>query len=762
MDEPQWTNSWTNSGERSPLLIMTTTNKKDVKSTPDWSRYGLSVEQRNEAENEGVPQSPDAYSDSPYHHDKGNENELFREDSNLTQKPWWKTNFFIVEPVLFGTWDGVFTSCMLNIFGVVIFLRTGWMVGNAGIGLSLVIILVTIFVAMISVISAIGVCERCKMESGGVYFLLSHVLGAKIGTSIGIVYCFGQAVACSLYVVGFGESIAALINQQNEWVSRGIAIGVLLLLLGINVAGVKWVIRLQLILLFVLFVAVLDFLVGSFVHTDIENGVLGYTITNLHNNTGPSYMEGQSFFTVFGVFFPTATGVFAGINMSGDLSNPGRNIPVGTLSAVGVSTFLYLSFTVVLGSVCGKAYLQTDYMIAQKVAIVGYLWLAGLYVSSISSSMGAIYGSPRILQSIANENTIPIIKCLGRGVAVFGPMWLCGLYVSSMSAALGAVTGSPRVLQAVGASSVIPIMEHISVGRGPNKVPVYSLIVITLISLVFILFGEVNTLGPIVTMPFMLTYAAVDYAYFALAMSFDIQKTREERFSGRQPVNGKVITRTDSNGAVTDSAAAHAGYGATIAKTKDKNNDLDTLFPERVRIDPTQPQIKRQPSGDSEIDRSGSIDSHLDDTSKLLGGKEGETKKKVNTEIVKLPRSWYSFLCNRWLSIFGMFACFVIMFAIMWIYALATILVTIVIYFYITKTNPGVFPGIADFNLWIWLKERFQNCCRGPPPPEQIVVTPNTPAMNTMAAQLTEDNDDFAERGRYHQSQLVRGDQFDD
>ena len=43
-------------------------------------------------------------------------------------KPWWKANFFISEPVLFGTWDGVFTSCMINIFGVIIFLRTGWMV----------------------------------------------------------------------------------------------------------------------------------------------------------------------------------------------------------------------------------------------------------------------------------------------------------------------------------------------------------------------------------------------------------------------------------------------------------------------------------------------------------------------------------------------------------------------------------------------------------------------------------------------------------
>ena len=51
------------------------------------------------------------------------------------------------------------------------------------------------------------------------------------------------------------------------------------------------------------------------------------------------------------------------------------------------------------------------------MSIVGVLFLAGLYISSISSCMGGLYGSPRILQCIANENVIPIIKVLGRGVS---------------------------------------------------------------------------------------------------------------------------------------------------------------------------------------------------------------------------------------------------------------------------------------------------------------------------------------------------------
>ena len=66
--------------------------------------------------------------------------------------------------------------------------------------------------------------------------------------------------------------------------------------------------------------------------------------------------------------------------------------------------------------------------------------------------------------------------------------------------------------------------------RGPNRVPVFALMVAASVTLIFIWVGQLNTLAPIVTMPFLLTYACVDYAYFALAQSFNIQQGREERF----------------------------------------------------------------------------------------------------------------------------------------------------------------------------------------------------------------------------------------
>jgi len=64
--------------------------------------------------------------------------------------------------------------------------------GNAGVGLSILIIFITLLVSTIGAMSSIGICERCKVESGGVYFLLNHVLGGQLAVAVGILYCFGQ------------------------------------------------------------------------------------------------------------------------------------------------------------------------------------------------------------------------------------------------------------------------------------------------------------------------------------------------------------------------------------------------------------------------------------------------------------------------------------------------------------------------------------------------------------------------------------------
>ncbi|XP_046999272.1 solute carrier family 12 member 8 isoform X1 [Schistocerca americana] len=672
-------------------MVSTEVNTEQNTINVDWERFGLGDNtQRNNATERSRGQGTSQrtydteYQFGPGGHQASNANELFAEEQG--DKPWWKSNFFISEPVLFGQWDGVFTSCLINIFGVIVFLRSGWIVAQAGVLNAVLIVLATVAVALVSVLSAVGICERCRMESGGVYFLVAHVLGSQYGGALGLLYVFGQAVGCALNVLGFGESIAGLFSlTDTPWATRGFASAAVLLLGIINVAGVKWVVKLQFLLLIILLLAGLDFAVGSFVHTDAASGFTGWMTGRLTDNTFPDYHDGYSWFTVFGVFFPTVTGVMAGINMSGDLRYPSRDIPNGTLAAMGTGTLLYLIFVLFLGSTCQRYVLLTDFMIASKVSVVSVLLLAGLYVSSMSSCLGAMYGTPRVLQSVANENVIPIIQILGRG-------------------------------------------------RGPNKVPLYSLAVVAVVTLTFILVGQINTLAPVVTMPFLITYASIDYAYFALAQTHDIHQRREDRFRAQEFITG------------SSDGVRH--YGGTIERSEDQfsSGDLDTLFPERL-----------QHRKEMILQRSSSLVSSPEEQTTSQAGNHQPAVQ--NAHIHSKLKNWYSPFCNRWLSLGGVAVKILIMFLVHWGYALANIIAVFLVWFYIGHANPAVKPGISsEFKFFRWLKNVLLRCMgRRVQEYEQIIVTPVHPGMETLSSQINEDNEDFANRRRYHQTSTVQG-----
>lgn len=57
-----------------------------------------------------------------------------------------------------------------------------------------------------------------------------------------------------------------------------------------------------------------------------------------------------------------------------------------------------------------------------QVSLVGFLFLLGLYISSLASCMGGLYGAPRILQCIAQERVIPALGFLGKGVGAYREM----------------------------------------------------------------------------------------------------------------------------------------------------------------------------------------------------------------------------------------------------------------------------------------------------------------------------------------------------
>ncbi|VDM62316.1 unnamed protein product [Angiostrongylus costaricensis] len=410
---------------------------------------------------------------------------------------------------------------MVNIFGIIVFLRMGWIVGTAGAVNAILLLGFCTTLALITVFSAIGIVERCQIQSGGIYSLVSHVLGGRVGGAVGLIYTLGQAVATGLVAVGFAESLAHLFDSESRIFIKVIAILTLVVLTGINTAGVSWIVRLQLLLLTFLALAVLDFLLGALFTSDPSSGVLRFSYARLRENAGPMYaavnctpigfdrfIPEQSFFTVFGVFFANFLGVLAGVNMSGDLKDPHKSIPLGELSAVGVSSSICFLFIMILGATGDRLSLICDNLISEKVALTRVLFMVGLYICSLSSTIGSLLGTPRVLQGIAAEGIIPILNPLAHG-------------------------------------------------SGPNKNPVMAGVVLMGVASVFVLLGDLNQLAILSTMPFLITYAFVNYAYVSLAMTYDLANI------------------------------SHATENASTYGSMHKLGDLDELFPERQQQIPT-------------------------------------------------------------------------------------------------------------------------------------------------------------------------------
>ncbi|CAP31926.2 Protein CBG13067 [Caenorhabditis briggsae] len=444
------------------------------------------------------------------------------ETLDSSQAPWWQRTILTKDKVLFGTWDGVFATVMVNIFGIIVFLRLGWIVGTAGVANSILLLGICTSLALITVFSAIGIVERCQIKSGGIYFLVSHVLGHQLGGAVGIIYAFGQAVATGLVAVGFGESVAHLFESESKVLIKAIAILTLMVLTAVNTAGVTWVVRLQIVLLLTIALAVTDFIFGALLTSQPESGVFRFSSARIRVNAESHYeavncsavgiprqIPEQSFFTVFGVFFANFLGVLAGVNMSGDLKDPHKSIPLGELSAVGVSSTICFVFIMVLGGVGDRMSLLCDVMISEKVALTGIVFLVGLYVCSLSSTVGSLLGTPRVLQGIAEEGIIPCLNVLARGV-------------------------------------------------GPNDNPVLAGYLLMGVASLFVLLGDLNQLAILSTMPFLITYAYVNYSYVSLAMSYDLATVQHA------------------------SEVETVGYGSTT-----KMNDLNELFPERRDVNIT-------------------------------------------------------------------------------------------------------------------------------------------------------------------------------
>jgi amino acid transporter len=356
-----------------------------------------------------------------------------------------------------GTFAGVFTPSILTILGLVLFLRTGYVVGGAGLIGALLIILAANLISVLTSISLSAIATNLRVRGGGDYYLISRTLGVEFGGALGIVLFLAQAVSVAFYAIGFAEIVSVLLGAEHAGAVRGIAWSALVFLAVPAWFGADWATRFQYAVMGVLFTAIVAFFVG---------GIVRFDPVLLTENLEPASDLG--FWPLFAVFFPAVTGFTQGVSMSGDLEEPGRSLPLGTFLAVGVSLVVYVGAALVFAGALPTAILVDDPQAMRQIA--PYTWLvdAGIIAATLSSALASLLGAPRVLQALAGD----------------------------------------RVFRA---------LDPFVVGYGESNNPRRGVVATLVIAAAVVALGNLNLVAAVVTMFFLISYGLLNYATYAEA-----------------------------------------------------------------------------------------------------------------------------------------------------------------------------------------------------------------------------------------------------
>lgn len=304
------------------------------------------------------------------------------------------------EPVKFGTFGGVFVPNLLTILGVIMFLRTGWVVGNAGLVQALWILVIANSITLLTSLSLSAISTNLQVRGGGAYFLISRNLGLEIGGAVGLPLFLAQAVSVAFYIIGFTESLEFLFpDLPSRWISAG-TLGVILVIAWV---GAELAIKTQYFIMAALGLSLVSFFVGW------------SPVPEWSANFTPDYGSGLSFWAVFAIFFPAVTGIMSGVSMSGDLKEPSKSIPKGTLIAVGVTFVIYAAQMVWLSLHASREELVNNSLVMRRIAVFGPLIFVGLWAATLSSALASLLAAPRTLQALAQDRVVPFFLGRGRG-----------------------------------------------------------------------------------------------------------------------------------------------------------------------------------------------------------------------------------------------------------------------------------------------------------------------------------------------------------
>lgn len=348
----------------------------------------------------------------------------------------------------FGAFDGVFTPTLLTILGVIMYLREGWVVGELGLGGAWLVIAGALAITVSTALSLSSIATNVQLDEGGAYAIMRRSLGIELGGAVGIPQYLAQALAVSMYVFGLRAGWLWIFPDHPPLAVDFAAFAVIF---GLAFISADLAFRVQYLVMGAIALSLVSTAAGLFTRDAPLEPVQWW------GDSGAG-LDGSHFWVVFAVFFPATTGIMAGANMSGELKNPRRSIPLGTLAAVGVAAVVYL--------------------------VLAY-WFARV-------------ATPEELR--ANYRVM-----IDR--AAFGPLVLAGLLGATFSSALSSFVGAPRILHALAASQALPHAEWLAKGEGE---PRRAMVVTALIVGVGLMLRDLNAIAPMITLFFLITYATIN------------------------------------------------------------------------------------------------------------------------------------------------------------------------------------------------------------------------------------------------------------
>jgi solute carrier family 12 (potassium/chloride transporters), member 9 len=338
-----------------------------------------------------------------------------------------------------GTFSGVFVPTSLNVLSILMFIRFGFILGQSGILGMMVMLIAAYLINLVTTMSISAVASNGTVRGGGAYYLISRSLGPEFGGSIGIVFYLGFVFNTGMNAVGlinclnqnFGEISGSWVNVLKEgfWWQYLWATIVLVICTSICLAGSSIFARASNGLLVILLGAIFSIPFSTLFVTPFQADGIEYTglsvktftenlLPRFTKHAAGSQLRGkENFQDLFGIIFPATGGIFAGASMSGDLKNPSKSIPKGTLYGLALTFFSYTLVIFAMAASITRTSFYNNVNVLQDTNVSEILILLGEFATTFFSTLMGVIGPAKLLQAISRDSVLPGLSLFGQGTA---------------------------------------------------------------------------------------------------------------------------------------------------------------------------------------------------------------------------------------------------------------------------------------------------------------------------------------------------------